>query len=123
MEILNEIDETSKFYGSVRDAFRNGISDLYKVFEDYMACSLKREGIGVSNKTIRECIDIAVNHKCITLEFGEFYKDTLRVRNSFSHKYKQPSTEYLIEFYNENKEQFSNFIEHIEKHVIKVDGN
>lgn len=115
--IFKTIDETNKFYRITEKAIRQDIADLFKNIEDYLAFTLKTVGVGISKKSLREALDSAKEKKLMSEEFAEFIKNSMKIRNYFSHRYNYPTTEYLIEFYIENETVFDRYLEFINERL------
>lgn len=123
-DICLNLEEGDKYYRQLRSAFRDDIKNIYTVLEDYLAYSLKTVGVGVSDRVLKDCIEIAVKLNVLDKEFGEFYSKTIGIRNTFSHQYKKPTTKILMKFFKDNKEHFMNFESFIDKRLEEtLQGN
>lgn len=101
----------------VKNSIRNGIFSIFTNTEDYLGSVLKKVGIGVTNRSLKECLLSAKQERLITPEFADCVLKNVNMRNTFSHRYNQPSTETLIEFYQDNREIFLSQIEFMKKLV------
>lgn len=118
-DICINLTESDKYYRQLRSAFRDDIKNLYTILEDYLAYSLKTVGVGVSDRVLKDCIDIAVKLSVLDEDFGEFYSSSVGIRNTFSHQYKKPTTKMLLKFFKDNKEKFMDFEKFIDKKLEK----
>lgn len=91
-------------------AIRNDIADIFKNLEDYLALVLKKVGICVSDKSFKECINVALEKDLLHEEFGKYIIDKIKIRNFFSHRYNYPKTEELIKLYKDHEELFEGHI-------------
>lgn len=99
----------------LKNSIRHGVDSIFTNTEDYLGSILKKVGIGVSDKSLRDCITIAKNKNLIEPNFADCIISNIKIRNTFSHRYNQPSTETLIEFYTTNREVFLSQIEFMKK--------
>ena len=72
---------------------------------------LKKLGVGVTDKTFRDCLKIAEDNDLIDKNYSRCISKSVNIRNSFSHKYNVPSTEVLIQFFLDNKNVFYKHLE------------
>lgn len=97
----------------LNDSFRGYILNLFSSVEEYLAFSLKTSGFSVNNKTIRECLSRALLADAISSEFSKAHKSSIAYRNNMAHRYNEPTTEELIEWWKVNKQYYIDFIEFI----------
>lgn len=88
----------------VKNSIRDGISSIFINTEDYLGSVLKKIGVGVSDKNLRDCITLTKNKNLIEPGFADCIISNIEIRDSFFHTYNQPSTEILIELYKNNRE-------------------
>lgn len=116
-DICISLNEDDKYYRQLMNSFRDDIKNIYTILEDYLAYSLKTVGVGVSDRVLQECIEIAIKLNLIEKDFGEFYSNTVRIRNTFSHQYKKPNTKSLLKLFKENRELFIGFSDFLDKQI------
>ena len=95
----------------IRNSIRNGVASIFTNAEDYLGMVLKKLGVGVTDKTFRDCLKIAEDNDLIDKNYSRCISKSVNIRNSFSHKYNVPSTEVLIQFFLDNKNVFYKHLE------------
>ena len=95
----------------IRNSIRNGVALIFTNAEDYLGMVLKKLGVGVTDKTFRDCLKIAEDNDLIDKNYSRCISKSVNIRNSFSHKYNVPSTEVLIQFFLDNKNVFYKHLE------------
>ncbi|MGL4950160.1 MAG: hypothetical protein ACRC5M_07230 [Anaeroplasmataceae bacterium] len=114
LECYSELDyfitRRSYFIGKdsiiIDSAIREGVSNVFKCLESYIAFILKKSGIGISNKSFEICIQLCIDSNLIDIDFANYMKSHIKIRNFFSHRYKYPKTDLLLSFYEDNKNLF-----------------
>ncbi|KGM94747.1 hypothetical protein Z968_11125 [Clostridium novyi A str. 4552] len=105
-----DLDQYEQLEGRKKEmcsrAIRNDIADIFKNLEDYLALVLKKIGVCVSDRSFRECINLALEKKLLHEGFGKYIVDKIKIRNFFSHRYNYPKTEELIKLYKGHEEVF-----------------
>lgn len=94
----------------LKKSIRESIASIYKITEDYIGMILKKVGLGVTDKSFKDCVNIVTEKGFFTEEYKLFLFKNLKVRNINAHQYSCPSTEDLIKLYNDNKEILYNFL-------------
>lgn len=105
----NALDD--KWERLIRNSIRNGVASIFTNAEDYLGMVLKKLGVGVTDKTFRDCLKIAEDNDLIDKDYSRCIAKSVNIRNSFSHKYNVPSTEVLIQFFLDNKNVFYKHLE------------
>lgn len=95
----------------IRNSIRNGVASIFTNAEDYLGMVLKKLGVGVTDKTFRDCLKLAEDNDLIDKNYSRCISKSVNIRNSFSHKYNVPSTEVLIQFFLDNKNVFYKHLE------------
>lgn len=95
----------------IRNSIRNGVASIFTNAEDYLGMVLKKLGVGVTDKTFRDCLKLAEDNDLIDKDYSRCISKSVNIRNSFSHKYNVPSTEVLIQFFLDNKNVFYKHLE------------
>ena len=95
----------------IRNSIRNGVASIFTNAEDYLGMVLKKLGVGVTDKTFRDCLKLAEDNDLIDKNYSRCISKSVNIRNSFSHKYNAPSTEVLIQFFLDNKNVFYKHLE------------
>lgn len=102
------IEEYNKCNNELKDvyeqALRSCIFEIFKNAEDYLGMVLKKLGVGVTDKTFKDCINLAKDNKLINSEYADCIYRNIKIGNSYAHKYNVPSTAEIIKFYNSNKD-------------------
>lgn len=106
IEKLEATDENVMMLRMINNSIRCGIASIFTNCEDYLGMILKKNGVGVTDKSLRDCLRISIEQELIESNFGNCIIKAIKMRNSFSHRYNVPTTEELINFYTENKENF-----------------
>ena len=122
INLYNENKDNQLLCGALERAIRHDIADIFKNLEDYLALILKTAGIGISKKSFKKALISAKEENLIDKDFAVFMEDKIIIRNYFSHRYKYPTTQALIEFYLDNEELFNKhitFIENISNDLMK----
>lgn len=104
---LNSTND-SRIYNLAIGSFRYGITSIFTNTEDYLGMVLKKVGVGVSDKTFRQSLKLALDNGLIDEDFANCISKSINIRNSFSHGYNVPTTEDLINFYTSSKNVFHN---------------
>lgn len=94
----------------LKKSIRESIASIYKITEDYIGMILKKVGLGVTDKSFKDCVNIVTEKGFFTEEYKLFLFKNLKVRNINAHQYNCPSTEDLIKLYNDNKEILYNVL-------------
>lgn len=95
----------------IKNSIRNGVASIFTNAEDYLGMVLKKLGVGVTDKTFRDCLKLAEDNDLIDKNYSRCISKSVNIRNSFSHKYNVPSTEVLIQFFLDNKNVFYKHLE------------
>ena len=95
----------------IRNSIRNGVALIFTNAEDYLGMVLKKLGVGVTDKTFRDCLKIAEDNDLIDKDYSRCISKSVNIRNSFSHKYNVPSKEVFIQFFLDNKNVFYKHLE------------
>lgn len=95
----------------IRNSIRNGVALIFTNAEDYLGMVLKKLGVGVTDKTFRDCLKIAEDNDLIDKNYSRCLSKSVSIRNSFSHKYNVPNTEVLAQFFLDNKNVFYKHLE------------
>ena len=105
-----QLDYITKVSDRIKRAFRGDILNLFNSVEEYLAFSLKTSGFTVNNKTIRECLSRALIANGVSAEFIASHQSSLVYRNSMAHRYNEPTTEELIEWWKINNKCYMDLI-------------
>lgn len=101
-------------YRAFSNSVRQGVISIFTNCEDYLGMCLKKVGIGVSDKSFRDCLDYAVRFNLIDKDFSICLSNNIRIRNCIAHKYNQLSIDEIINFYKNNRKVFDNQIKFME---------
>lgn len=102
----------------INNSIRNCISSIFINTEEYLASILNKSDVLVSNEEFKECLLSAKQENLIASEFADCILENIAIRDMLFCGYNQPSTEYLIEFYQDNREILLSQIEFI-KNLVK----
>lgn len=95
----------------IRNSIRNGVALIFTNAEDYLGMVLKKLGVGVTDKTFRDCLKLAEDNDLIDKDYSRCLSKSVNLRNSFSHKYNVPSVEVFVKFFLDNKNVFYKHLE------------
>lgn len=96
------------------NSLKQGVISIFTNCEDYLGMCLKKVGIGVTDKSFRDCLEYAISFNLIDKDFANCLSNNMKIRNFMSHRYDQPSLEEIIKFYKVNRDAFNSQIEFME---------
>lgn len=106
-----------RFIEICEDAFKANLFELFQVFEDYMAYSLKTYGISVSEISVQTCIVKLAELGRIDDVLAKNLTRFKILRHRYAHRYGEPTLNDMLSFYEESKESLSSQRSIIEKLV------
>lgn len=106
------------------NSIKQGVISIFTNCEDYLGMCLKKVGIGVTDKSFKDCLEYAVSFNLIDKDFANCLSNNMKIRNFMAHRYNQPSIEEIIEFYKVNRDAFTSqikFMENLSKSALAKD--
>lgn len=127
-EFYNEIisgkyEDNKIIKRSMELSFRSLFNSFQSIVEDYVAIVLKTLSIDVSRLYFRQCLDLCVENNFISKKFLDGFKPSIKLRNDIAHGYDIPSTEILLDYYKNNKEVYSEFLNNINDFKNSLNSN
>lgn len=98
---------------SMELSFRSLFNSFQSLVEDYISIVLRTLSIDVSKMYFRQCLDLCVENKFLSQKFVDVFKPAIKLRNDIAHGYDVPTIEALIEYYENNKEVYKEYIDNI----------
>ena len=95
IEKLEATDENVMMLRMINNSIRCGIASIFTNCEDYLGMILKKNGVGVTDKSLRDCLRISIEQELIESNFGNCIIKAIKMRNSFSHRYNAVSYTHL----------------------------
>ena len=127
-EFYNEIisgkyEDNKIIKRSMELSFRSLFNSFQSIVEDYVAIVLKTLSIDVSRLYFRQCLDLCVENNFISKKFLDGFKPSIKLRNDIAHGYDIPSTEILLDYYKNNNEVYSEFLNNINDFKNSLNSN
>lgn len=114
----NKLISNTNMERLVKNSIRSGIASIFINTEEYLVSILNRSDILISNETFKDCLLGVRQDKLIKSEFVDCILENIDIRNMLTYGYNKPSTEYLIKFYQDNREIILSQIEFV-KNLVK----
>lgn len=107
-DLLKSLDLLKKFSSNneLKLEFSNSLKykylSLFILYEDFISMMLKEFGLYEIGISINDAISKLCNNGYLKEEQCEFLNSARLIRNKIGHRYKQPSTEDIVEFIESN---------------------
>lgn len=96
-----------------QDVFRANAVNLFTSIEEYIAMSLRQSHISVSSKSVADCLKSCKENNYISEEFCTMHLKSLRYRNNIVHRYNEPTSKELQEWWELNRKYYLDFLDFI----------
>lgn len=107
---LNEVDDDD-IKSLIQSSIKQSFLEYFILIESFTSLCLKELKLYKINDDMEKSLRKLYESKIITEELFIFLNQYRRYRNRIAHVYKQPSTEEVIEFIKENKQNINAVIE------------
>ena len=107
---LNEVDDDD-IKSIIQSSIKQSFLEYFILIESFTSLCLKELKLYKINDDMEKSLRKLYESKIITEELFIFLNQYRRYRNRIAHVYKQPSTEEVIEFIKENKQNINAVIE------------
>lgn len=107
---LNEVDDDD-IKSLIKSSIKQSFLEYFILIESFTSLCLKELKLYKINDDMEKSLRKLYESEIITEELFIFLNQYRRYRNRIAHVYKQPSTEEVIEFIQENKQNINAVIE------------